>query len=123
MPAEKNTTIAIVDDDRHLRESLQDLLETEGIESRLYESAEEFLSQRGHEGVDCILADVRMTGMSGIAMLRILRSMTKCPPVLIMTSYADDGMRATAIRHGAEAFLAKPIESKRLIESIRTATH
>jgi FixJ family two-component response regulator len=120
MPA-RNTIVAIVDDDRHLRESLQDLLETEGIESRLYASAEDLLFQSGHEGVDCVLADVRMTGMSGIEMLRILRAIVGCPPVLIMTSYADDGMRANALRCGAEAFLAKPVDSRKLIDSIRTA--
>jgi FixJ family two-component response regulator len=123
MPAVKDTTIAIIDDDQHLRESLQDLLETEGVDSRLYGSAEEFLDRRGYEGVDCILADVRMTGMSGIELLRILRTKQGCPPVLIMTSYADDGMRTTALRAGAQTFLAKPIDSRHLIDSIRRATN
>ncbi|WQO68649.1 response regulator (plasmid) [Sinorhizobium medicae] len=122
MPAAKDTTIAIIDDDQYLRESLQDLLETEGLESRLYGSAEEFLDRNGYDGVDCILADVRMTGMSGIELLRILRTKDGCPPVLIMTSYADDGMRATALRGGAKAFLAKPMGSRELIESILHAT-
>lgn len=123
MPAAKDITIAIIDDDQHLRESLQDLLETEGVESRLYGSAEEFLDRTGYDGVDCILADVRMTGMSGIELLRILRTKQGCPPVLIMTSYADDGMRATALRAGAQTFLAKPIDSRHLIDSIRRATN
>ncbi|MBO9198181.1 response regulator [Rhizobium sp. 16-449-1b] len=123
MPAVKDITIAIIDDDQHLRESLQDLLETEGVESRLYGSAEEFLDRIGYDGVDCILADVRMTGMSGIELLRILRTKQGCPPVLIMTSYADDGMRATALRAGAQTFLAKPIDSRHLIDSIRRATN
>lgn len=114
-------TIAIVDDDRDLRESLQDLLETEGIESILFGSAEDFLATDSHKGVHCILADVRMKGMSGLELLRLLRTRTGAPPVVIMTSYADDGTRATAMRWGAHAFLTKPINSQQLIECIEAA--
>lgn len=121
MPAATRKTIAIVDDDRNLRESLQDLLETEGFESYLYASAEEFLAQFGSQPVDCILADVRMTGMSGIDMLRILRAKPDCPPVLIMTSYADARMEDRALSGGAMAFLAKPLASRDLIACVRKA--
>lgn len=117
MPAE--IIIAIIDDDQDLRESLQDLLETEGLESRLYASAEEFIDRNGYNEVDCILADVRMSGMSGIELLRVLSGKDSSPPVLIMTAYADNGMRATALRAGAAGFLAKPIDTVQLIECIR----
>ncbi|RCW81905.1 response regulator transcription factor [Phyllobacterium bourgognense] len=122
MSAVNTKILAIIDDDRHLRESLQDLLETEGVKSNLYGSAEEFLAGNGHELVHCILADVRMTGMSGIELLRILRQKDGCPPILIMTSYTDNGMQATALRCGASAFLAKPIDSRQLMACIEKAT-
>ena len=114
-------SIAIVDDDQFLRESIQDLLETEGIASHLYASAEEFLSQYGDRDVDCVLADVRMAGMSGIEMLRQLKRMEGCPPVLIMTSYTSAQMKTAALKSGASAFLEKPLDSQELIACLRKA--
>lgn len=121
MPARTKKVIAIVDDDQHLRESLQDLLDAEGFDSCPYASAEDFLTQFGSIDVDCILADVRMTGMSGIDMLCVLRTRADCPPVLIMTSYGDERMRANALSHGAMAFLVKPLDSRDLISCIKKA--
>ncbi|WP_367829961.1 response regulator transcription factor [Shinella sp. S4-D37] len=121
MPAATRKTIAIVDDDRLLREALQDLLEAEGFESHLYACAEAFLSQFDARPVDCIVADVRMTGMSGIDMLGILQAKPHCPPVLIMTSYGDARMEGRALSGGATAFLAKPLDSRKLIACIRKA--
>lgn len=121
MPATIRRTVAIIDDDQYLRESLQDLLETEGFESELYASAEEFLSQCELRPVDCILVDVRMNGMSGIDLLHILRAKPDCPPVLIMTSYGDARMQDRALSGGAMAFLPKPLDSRDLISCVRKA--
>jgi two-component system, LuxR family, response regulator FixJ len=110
--------IAIVDDEVHLRESLKDLLETAGYSSRLYHSADYFLQEKGYLGVGCILADVRMPGMSGMELLQVLQSIPDCPPAIIMTSYADDHMRLLAMRLGAASFLSKPIDSTLLFDTI-----
>ncbi|MDI7861594.1 response regulator [Rhizobiaceae bacterium n13] len=113
--------IAIVDDDRYVRESIKDLLEFEGFASELYSSAEDFLSREGHLSVDCILADVRMTGMSGIDMLQILKQRENCPPILIMTSYANAQLESSALRSGAAAFLGKPLDSEQLLTCLQSA--
>lgn len=121
MPAPNTKIVAIVDDDRHLRESIRDLLEMEGFTSELYSSAEDFLSREGYLSVDCILADVRMTGMSGIEMLRILKRRENCPPILIMTSYVDAQIKSVVLRSGAAAFLDKPLDSGELLACLERA--
>lgn len=115
------TRVAVVDDDRHLRESIKDLLETVGYVSDLYETADHFLKEQGYLFASCILADVRMPGTSGLEMLRILRQHDDCPPILIMTSYADERTRSIALASGASAFLVKPVEGNVLIAEIERA--
>ncbi|KQS76419.1 response regulator [Rhizobium sp. Leaf383] len=119
MPATR--TVAIIDDDRHLRESIQDLLETAGLSSLLFPSADAFLHERGYEDVNCILSDVKMPGTSGIELIDILGEMGGCPPVLIMTSYADKQTKATALNKGAVAFLPKPLDSDEVLRCLETA--
>lgn len=121
MPGLPSKHIAIIDDEVHLRESLNDLLETAGYWSDLHESADQFLRVEGYRSVACILADVRMPGSSGIDLLRLLRNVPNCPPVVIMTSYADENMRSLAMASGAVAFLAKPIDRDLLFDVIETA--
>jgi len=110
--------VAIVDDDRNLRGALRDLLETAGFTSVLFGSADEFIASKGFLTVGCIIADVRMPGMSGVEMLQELRKHPTCPPVLIMTSYVDPKMKADAMRNGAVGFLGKPINPVQLLAYI-----
>jgi FixJ family two-component response regulator len=120
--AKANTKIvAIVDDDLHLRESIKDLLETAGYESHLYESGDHFLEKQGYRSADCILADVRMPGISGLELLSALSGVVGCPPVIIMTSYADAQTKSAVYRSGAVAFLGKPIDTEQLLACIAGA--
>ncbi|WJH37980.1 response regulator (plasmid) [Aliirhizobium terrae] len=111
--------VAIIEDDIHLRNSIKDLLDTAGYSSELFGSADEFLDSQRYRSVGCILADVRMPGTSGIEMLRWLKSQGDCPPVLIMTSYGDQQMHATALKQGASGFLPKPIDTTLLLRIIQ----
>jgi|AraplaMF_Col_mMF_1032025.scaffolds.fasta_scaffold00631_11 FixJ family two-component response regulator len=113
--------VAIVDDDLHLRESIKDLLETVGYESRLYESGDDFLDKQGYRFASCILADVRMPGISGLELLSILANVKMCPPVIIMTSYADAQTKSAVYRNGAVAFLGKPIDTEQLLACLAGA--
>ncbi|MGR9172759.1 response regulator transcription factor [Rhizobium sp. KDH_Rht_773_N] len=118
-PGQK-TTIAIIDDDQCLLESLKDLFETTGVESRTYTSADAFLRSGDMHHVKCILADVRMPGTSGLELLSaIVRD--GGPPVCIMTSFADSRTEAAARSSGAAAFLEKPLNSKDLMEFVASA--
>ncbi|WP_410769326.1 response regulator transcription factor [Endobacterium cereale] len=111
--------VAIIEDDNHLRNSIRDLLDTEGYSSALFESADRFLQSNQYEAVGCILADVRMPGTSGIDMLKELKARPGCPPILIMTSYSDQHTQSLAIKHGADGFFPKPLDSNLLLSAIQ----
>jgi FixJ family two-component response regulator len=114
--------IAIVDDDRNLRDALKNLLETAGYESHLYASAEAFLEDGGYEAVDCILTDVRMPGMSGVTMLGELQGIPHLPPIVIMTSHDDCKTIAAAANSMASAFLSKPVDTSELLRCLAALT-
>ena len=118
MPLPKNKTIAIVDDDRFLRESLQDLFETAGLIGEPYPSAEDFISRKGFLTADVVLADFHLGGMSGIELLKILRQEGHCHSVVIMTVDASLPVQAAAIQAGAVAFLLKPFSSNQLLSCV-----
>ena len=121
MASSPNKTIAVIDDRRYLRESLKDLLEAAGYECELYESAERFLNEKGYSLVDCILADVRMPGMSGVEMLQALSRMPSHPPVIIMTAHGDKDVEAAVFQAGAIAFLKKPVNADLLMSWLERA--
>ena len=112
--------IAIIDDDPFLLESLKDLFETTGVESRTYTSADAFLNSGDMHHVHCVLTDMRMSGPSGLDLLcAVVRE--GGPPVCIMTSFADNRTEAAARSSGAAAFMEKPLKSKDLMEFIASA--
>lgn len=114
-------TIAVVDDDQTIRRALDDLIRACGYGSALFATAEEFLAYRDRAGIDCILVDVKMPGMGGIELQLKLNADPPTPPMIFMTSYADDKTRSAAMAGGAFAFLVKPMEIHRLIDLVRMA--
>jgi len=121
MPNSPHRIVAVIDDHRHLRESIKDLLEAAGYDGELYDSADNFLKQQGYSLADCILADVRMPGMSGVEMLKVLNRMPSRPPVIIMTAHGDAEIEAAALREGAIAFLRKPVNADLLMSWLQRA--
>jgi FixJ family two-component response regulator len=119
MRPKPHTTVAIVDDDQFLLESLHDFFDAMGIDSKTYSSADEFLASGDADSVHCVLADLKMPGTSG---LQLLESLVKHggPPVCIMTSFADNRTKSAAVRGGAAGFLEKPINSADLLAFIST---
>ncbi|MBB3319415.1 MULTISPECIES: response regulator [unclassified Rhizobium] len=121
MQATKQTTIAIIDDDCALLEALRDLFETVGVSSLIYGSADAFLDSGDLSRVDCVLADVRMPGTSGLVLLdAVVRA--EGPPVCMMSSFAESTIRQHALSAGAALFLAKPLNSQDLLEFVAQAT-
>ncbi|MFS8112285.1 response regulator [Rhizobium jaguaris] len=110
-------TVAIIDDDHFLRESLGDFFDAMGINCVAYGSADAFLASGDLDWVHCILADLRMPGTNGIDLLRKVVAIGG-PPVCIMTSFADSHTRRLARSCGAAGFLEKPISSADLLEFI-----
>ena len=118
----KTPVIAIVDDDRSIREALDDLVLSCGYESRLFSSAEDFLARGDLVAIDCMLVDVKMPGLSGIQMQDVLNSRgDQKPPMIFMTSYCDERTRAAAMDGGAFAFLGKPVDFNQLILCLEEA--
>lgn len=102
-------SILIVDDDPRILTALSGAL-GQGADVRTAGSAEEALSALGRSGADVVLADVRMPGMDGVELLRLLRQRVPDVDVLLMTAYEDLPTVATAMREGARDFLIKPLD-------------
>ena len=117
----KRATIAIVEDDAGVRTALVQLLRSAGFTARSFETAEEFLEARRGEGVDCLIADVNLPGMSGVALVQTLASGGKGPPAVIMTG-RDDPYTVELVKQVAPVrCLRKPFSDDDLFDAIRFA--
>jgi len=113
--------VAIVDDDELVRSALQGLLKTVGWPAQAFASAEEFLKSGQQHQTACLIADIRMPGMSGLDLQARLNS-EKCRiPTIFITAHGDEKMRMQALRAGAVEFMAKPFDDEALLESVRAA--
>ena len=113
--------IAIVDDDQDIREAITTLVETVGLRAEGFASAEEFLSSPQAQDAACLLLDVRMPGMSGLELQRQLGVTHGRIPIIFITAYADEHIRARALAAGAVAVLSKPCREEDLLRAIQTA--
>jgi FixJ family two-component response regulator len=122
MPIDGNSRIvAIVDDDDLMRSALEGLLKEAGLPARAFASAEEFLSSGQHHHTACLIADIRMPGMSGLDLQAALNAERIGIPTIFITAHGDARMRMQALRAGAVEFLAKPFDDEVLLESVRAA--
>src|SRR6266853_1441868 len=118
---EKTNMVAIVDDDELMRSALQGLLKTVGLPAQAFASAEEFLNSGQHHQIACLIADIRMPGMSGLELQAKLNAERCKIPIIFITGHNDEKMRMQALRAGAVEFLAKPFNDDALLESVRAA--
>jgi FixJ family two-component response regulator len=113
--------VAVVDDDESFRSALQRLMKSAGFLVRSFASAEDFLKSGQQHDTGCLIADIRMPGMSGLDLQAKLNA-DHCPiPTIFITAHGDEKMRLQAMRGGAVKFLAKPFDDAILLESVRTA--
>ena len=113
--------IAIIDDDESMRDSLRDLIECTGLEARCFGSAEEFLESGLHRQAACLITDILMPKMSGLALQTRLKDEECDMPIIFITAYGDARMRIQAMREGAVEFLAKPFDHQLLLKTVRAA--
>ena len=113
--------IAIVDDDRLVQSSLQDLLEAEGLSAKCFGSAEEFLESGDRHKAACLIADIRMPGMSGLELQARLNAERCRIPIIFITAHGEEKMRIQAMCDGAVEFLTKPFDNKVLLDTVRAA--
>ncbi|MBP7564446.1 MAG: response regulator transcription factor [Burkholderiaceae bacterium] len=125
-----DATIFIVDDDAGVREALAWLLRSRRLMSETFDSAEAFeqrLAETGgrieHPG--CLLLDVRMPGMSGLALFELLieRGLAQALPVIFLTGHADVPTAVDAVKRGAFDFCEKPFSDNALVDRIEQALH
>ena len=113
--------IAIVDDDKSVQTALQDLIESEGLPTLCFGSAEEFLDSGAQYKAVCLIADVRMPGMSGLELQTKLKAERCRIPIIFITAHGDAKMQTQALREGALKFFAKPFDNTVLLEAIHAA--
>src|ERR1700694_114958 len=118
---EKTTMVAIVDDDDLMRSALHGLLKAVGLPAQAFASAEEFLQSGQQQQTACLIADIRMPGMSGLGLPAQLNAEQCRIPTIFITAHGDARMRMQALRAGAVEFLTKPFDNQALIESVRAA--
>jgi FixJ family two-component response regulator len=113
--------VCVVDDDSLIRNSTQRLIHSLGFNVKAFASAEEFGSAGCLEETACLILDVRMSGMSGIELQRQLTSRHHQIPVIFITAYEDEAVKAQAIGQGAVAFLIKPFSEEELLDALHSA--
>jgi len=107
--------ISIVDDDASIREATKRLMLLLGYESETFASAEEFLGSGRLGATACVISDVQMPGMSGLEMQDRMIADGYRTPVIFVTAFPDDGIRAHALHAGALGYLSKPLDEQQLI--------
>ena len=113
--------IAIVDDDRSVQIALQDLIESEGLSTLCFGSAEQFLNSGAQHRAACLIADIRMPGMSGLELQGKLKAERCRIPIIFITAHGDAKMQTQALHDGALKFLAKPFDNTVLLEAVHAA--
>ena len=113
--------VAIVDDDELIRDSLQGLMKVAGVRTVTFASAEEFLNSGEKECTACLVADIRMPGMSGLELQSELNKDHYKIPIIFITAQGDEKMRMQALRAGAVEFLTKPLDDEAFLGSVRAA--
>ena len=116
-----STLVAIVDDDESIQRALQDLMESDGLSTLCFGTAEQFLDSGARQEAACLIADIRMPGMSGLELLAKLKAERWRIPIIFITAHSEAGMRIQAMREGAVEFLTKPFNDEVLLEIVHAA--
>jgi FixJ family two-component response regulator len=119
MSAQDIPTVFIVDDDADVRESLQELLESVGLHSQSFGTAQEFLAVDRGDGPSCLILDVRLPGISGLDLQHELKRGRTGLPIIFLTAHADVPMSVTAMKSGAVEFLTKPFRQQDLLDAVQ----
>jgi len=114
-------TIAIIDDDEAVRDSLGARLSAEGYSVEEFASADPFLDLETYLKLDCCLVDVRMPGMSGIQLVEHLKARDPFLPAIMISGHGDIETAVRAVKAGASGFLEKPINTDKLHRELETA--
>src|SRR5438093_11390772 len=114
-------TISIVDDDESMRCALKSLVASLGLKACTFASAEQFLESACLDDTACLITDLQMPGLNGIELQQSLLAQGRDIPIIFVTAFPEERMRARAIEAGALGFLGKPFDSSTLVELLDKA--
>ena len=117
----KKPAVAIVDDDESMRDTTKDLLDSAGYPASTFDSAQSFLASGRLSDFGCLVADMRMPGMSGLELHEHLAATGTPLPTVLVTAYPDERSRARAREAGVICYLAKPCSPEELLACVDTA--
>lgn len=113
--------VYIVDDDESVRDALGLLLESVDLKHQAFASADDFLAAYKPEQRGCLVLDIRMPGMSGLALQQRLNELGHRVPIIFITGHGDIPMAVDAMREGALDFIRKPFRDQELLDRIEQA--
>ena len=117
---EARALVLIVDDDDEVRVSVQELVESVGLDTACFASTQELMQSSLDERVGCLVLDVRLPGRSGLDFQQHLNSNGNAKPIIFLTGHADVPMTVEAMKAGAVDFLTKPFREQNLLDAIKT---
>jgi FixJ family two-component response regulator len=113
--------LAILDDDKSVQSALRDLIESVGMSTLCFDSAEQFLDSGARHKAACLIADVSMQGMSGIELQAKLKTERCRIPIIFITGRGDIPLAVNAMKEGASDFFTKPVDGNALLNSVERA--
>jgi FixJ family two-component response regulator len=113
--------ISIVDDDESVREAIKRLVRSLGYNACTFASANEFLKSEQVHDTSCVITDLHMPGLSGIDLQDRLIAQGRRTPIIFITAYPEENVRARAMKAGAVGFLSKPINHDHLVGHLENA--
>jgi FixJ family two-component response regulator len=118
---EQRAVVFVIDDDPSMRLALEDLVRSVGLEVRVFAAPQEFLQSKPPDAPGCLVLDVRLPGMSGLAFQKELAKESLTLPVIFITGHGDIPMSVRAMKAGAVEFLTKPFHDQDLLDAIHAA--
>jgi FixJ family two-component response regulator len=119
--ADQRPVVCVIDDDVSVRDSIEDLLQSVGLNACVFASAQDFLDADRPEAPSCIVLDVRLPGASGLEFQRHLAERGIQLPIVFITGHGDIPMTVRAMKSGAVEFLTKPLREQELLDAVHTA--
>jgi len=114
-------TVFIIDDDRGMRQAIQDLVESVGLRAEAFATGQDFLRKQPTGGPSCLVLDVRLPQLSGLDFQRLLAETGVQIPIIFITAHGDIPMSVRALKSGAVEFLTKPFRDQDLLDAIQQA--
>ena len=113
--------VFVIDEDRGMRQAIQDLVESVGLRAETFSTGEEFLKKPRTSDPSCLVLDIRLPQMSGLDFQRKLAEMGLRIPIIFITAHGDIPMSVRALKSGAVEFLTKPFRDQDLLDAIQQA--